>query len=103
MDSKQTFCNHLDIVVGLLTVVVLISELMPFASTQRGIAHMIFTSFKKKRDDQEKQQRRNENITIIKCECGSEVKELGKNGAYKKHLSCKKHQEWLDNQPSTSS
>jgi hypothetical protein len=50
MDSKQTFCNHLDIVVGLLTVVVLISELMPFASTQRGIAHMIFTSFKKKQN-----------------------------------------------------
>ncbi len=51
MDSKQTFCNHLDIVVGLLTVVVLISELMPFTTKKhRGIAHMIFTSFKKKQN-----------------------------------------------------
>jgi group I intron endonuclease len=58
---------------------------------------------KKDEINQKKQQRRNENITIIKCECGSEVKELGKNGAFKKHLSCKKHQEWLANQPSTSS
>jgi len=53
MDSKQTFCNHLDIVVGLLTVVVLISELMPLVSNQKGIVHMVCNSFKKNtnRDD----------------------------------------------------
>jgi len=50
MDSKQTFCNHLDIVVGILTVIILISELMPFTSNNKGISHMIFTSFKKKQN-----------------------------------------------------
>lgn len=41
-------------IVGLLTVIVLISELMPFTSKKnRGIAHMVYTSFKKKQTEQD--------------------------------------------------
>jgi hypothetical protein len=53
MNTKQVFCSHLDMIVGILTIIVLISELMPFASKYKSITHMLYTSFNKKQVKQD--------------------------------------------------
>jgi hypothetical protein len=51
MDTKQTFCNDLNLITGVLTVIILVSELLPFLKCEHnGIAHMLYKMLTKKRN-----------------------------------------------------